>query len=92
MRPLFSDGALLRGVLLSKMCVHDQGTWNEVFSSLSRELRQPLAPILTSVEILRLSGAFADGRTAQACAILERQVLELKRLLDDLTVIAGTAG
>ena len=76
---------------MSKICVPDQGTWNEVFSSLSRELRQPLGPILNSVEILRLSGAFANGHTAQACSILERQVLELKRMLDDLTVISGNA-
>ena len=74
---------------MSKLCVHDQGAWDEILASLSRELRQPLAPILNSLEILRLSGTFNSGQTAQACAILERQVLELKRLLDDLVVIAG---
>jgi PAS domain S-box-containing protein len=56
---------------------------DEFLAMLSHELRNPMAPILTAVEILRL--APTDAKTsAGARAVIERQVTHLKRLLDDL--------
>jgi signal transduction histidine kinase len=61
---------------------------DEFLATLGHELRNPLAPILNSVEILKLSGAFDDGRTASACAVMERQVHHLNRLVDDLLEVS----
>jgi PAS domain S-box-containing protein len=56
---------------------------DEFLAMLSHELRNPMAPILAAVEILRL--APADPETAtDARDVIERQVLHMKRLLDDL--------
>ena len=55
---------------------------DEFLAMLSHELRNPMAPVLTAVEILRDS---VDADTsATARAVIERQVLHMKRLLDDL--------
>lgn len=43
----------------------------------------PLAPILNSLEILKLSGG-----AAQACSVMERQVSHLNRLVDDLLEVS----
>jgi PAS domain S-box-containing protein len=57
---------------------------DEFLAMLSHELRNPLAPILTAVEVLRLTDP-ADAQTAAAFrAVIERQVVHMKRLLDDL--------
>src|SRR3954470_24232027 len=50
---------------------------------LSHELRNPMAPILAAVEILRLAPVDAQ-MTTEARDVIERQVLHMKRLLDDL--------
>ena len=56
---------------------------DEFLAMLSHELRNPMAPILTAVEILRF--APEDAQTsANARAVIERQVMHMKRLLDDL--------
>ena len=56
---------------------------NEFLGMLAHELRNPLAPILTSVELLRLVGP-ADPKINQAREIIERQVKYMARLVDDL--------
>ena len=61
---------------------------DEFLATLGHELRNPLAPILNSLEILKLSGAFEDARTAPACAVMERQVHHLNRLVDDLLEVS----
>jgi signal transduction histidine kinase len=61
---------------------------DEFLATLGHELRNPLAPILNSLEILKLSGAFEDERTHQACAVMERQVHYLNRLVDDLLEVS----
>jgi PAS domain S-box-containing protein len=57
---------------------------DEFLAMLSHELRNPLAPILTAVEVLR----FTDPADAQTAAdfreMIERQVAHMKGLLDDL--------
>jgi PAS domain S-box-containing protein len=56
---------------------------DEFLAMLSHELRNPLAPISTTVQLLRQK---KDDETAwqQAMPILERQVSHLTRLVDDL--------
>lgn len=61
---------------------------DEFLATLGHELRNPLAPILNSLEIMKLSGAFDDPRTLQACAVMERQVHHLNRLVDDLLEVS----
>jgi signal transduction histidine kinase/CheY-like chemotaxis protein len=61
---------------------------DEFLATLGHELRNPLAPIMNSLEILKLSGAFEDSRTLQACAVMERQVHHLNRLVDDLLEVS----
>jgi signal transduction histidine kinase len=61
---------------------------DEFLAALGHELRNPLAPILSSLEILKLSGVFEDARTAQACAVMERQVHHLNRLVNDLLEVS----
>ncbi|HTU16674.1 MAG TPA: ATP-binding protein [Gemmataceae bacterium] len=50
---------------------------------LAHELRNPLAPILTSIELLRLLGS-KDSNINQAREIMDRQVRQMVRLVDDL--------
>jgi signal transduction histidine kinase len=61
---------------------------DEFLATLGHELRNPLAPIMNSLEILKLSGAFEDPRTLQACTVMERQVHYLNRLVDDLLEVS----
>ncbi len=63
---------------------------NDFLGVLAHELRNPLAPILHSVEILRLAGT-ADPAVAQASAIVERQVKQMAHLVDDLMDVTRIA-
>jgi PAS domain S-box-containing protein len=56
---------------------------DEFLAMLSHELRNPLAPILSAVHILRLQGS-ENLIQHQARVIIERQVGQLSRLVDDL--------
>ncbi|MFO0811380.1 MAG: hybrid sensor histidine kinase/response regulator [Gemmataceae bacterium] len=56
---------------------------DEFLTTLAHELRNPLAPIRNAIEILRLSDDRPDA-IAMARPILERQVLHLVRLVEDL--------
>ena len=60
---------------------------NEFLAMLSHELRNPLAPILNSLYVLRQSET-ADPAVLQSRSIIERQVLHLKQLVDDLIDVA----
>ncbi len=56
---------------------------NEFLAMLAHELRNPLAPMCHSLEILRRAGddaALAD----RACAVMKRQLGHMVRLIDDL--------
>lgn len=52
---------------------------DEFLAMLGHELRNPLAPMVTALQLLRLRGT-----TSRELDILERQVAQLKRLVDDL--------
>jgi two-component system, chemotaxis family, CheB/CheR fusion protein len=56
---------------------------NEFLAMLAHELRNPLAPIRNSVQILRLEGADAQI-VSSASEMMERQVGQMVRLVDDL--------
>jgi PAS domain S-box-containing protein len=56
---------------------------DEFLAMLGHELRNPLAPIRNVTEVLRRT-AGGNGSQAQLCTVLERQVAQMTRLLDDL--------
>jgi signal transduction histidine kinase len=56
---------------------------DEFLAMLSHELRNPLAPVLNTLAVLRARGA-SDPSDVQAHEILERQVRHMARLVDDL--------
>ncbi|MEB0134148.1 ATP-binding protein [Actimicrobium sp. CCC2.4] len=56
---------------------------NEFVAMLSHELRNPLAPIISSLALMRHIG-ISDPRIASSHAIVERQVGHLCQLVDDL--------
>ena len=60
---------------------------DEFLATLGHELRNPLAPILTSMHLLKLS-TFTDPRSLRACTVMERQVNHLVRLVDDLLEVS----
>lgn len=60
---------------------------DEFLAMLSHELRAPLAPIVSAVQILRLQEN--EGLVErQACMIIERQVGQIKHLVDDLLEVS----
>jgi len=54
---------------------------DEFLAMLGHELRNPLAPILTALQLLKLRGVTG---IEHECGIVERQVRHLVRLVDDL--------
>jgi PAS domain S-box-containing protein len=60
---------------------------DEFLAMLSHELRNPLAPILNAVQLLRLQ-KHEDKLQHQARTIIERQVGQLTRLIDDLMEVS----
>ena len=63
---------------------------NEFLATLAHELRNPLAPVRNAVQILRLKGS-PDADVAQTHALIERQVVHLARLIDDLMDVSRIA-
>jgi signal transduction histidine kinase/ActR/RegA family two-component response regulator len=60
---------------------------DEFLATLAHELRNPLAPIRSSIELLKRAGVDPDS-AASALRTMERQVLHLVRLVDDLLDIS----
>jgi PAS domain S-box-containing protein len=54
---------------------------DEFLAMLGHELRNPLSPIATALQLMKLRG---DARTAREQQVIERQVNHLTRLVDDL--------
>jgi nitrogen-specific signal transduction histidine kinase len=64
---------------------------DEFLAMLSHELRSPLAPIANAVQLLRLQRGSENPIQQQARAIIERQVGQLKLLVDDLLEVSRIA-
>jgi signal transduction histidine kinase len=56
---------------------------DEFLATLAHELRNPLAPIRNATEIMKVADS-DPARVAAARALIERQILHLVRLIDDL--------
>jgi len=54
---------------------------DEFLAMLGHELRNPLSPIATALQLMKLRG---DSRTSREQQVIERQVNHLTRLVDDL--------
>lgn len=55
----------------------------EFLAVLAHELRNPLAPLRSAVDVLKLPSS-SDGSLARATEVIDRQVNHMSRLLDDL--------
>ncbi len=58
---------------------------DEFLAMLGHELRNPLAPIVTALELMKLR---APGQSSKEREVIERQVRHLTRLVDDLLDIS----
>jgi PAS domain S-box-containing protein len=56
---------------------------DEFLAMLAHELRNPLAPIRNAIQIVRLQNSNGD-ETQTACEMMERQISQMVRLVDDL--------
>jgi signal transduction histidine kinase/CheY-like chemotaxis protein len=61
---------------------------DEFLAMLGHELRNPLAPILTAVDLMRMRG---DTATAREQVVIERQARHLVALVDDLLDVSRVA-
>ena len=65
-----------------KEAQHAHRAKDEFLAMLGHELRNPLAPIVTALHLMRLRDG--EGGSAHERRIIERQVAHLSRLVDDL--------
>jgi len=63
-------------------------TKDQFLAMLGHELRNPLAPILTALQLMRLRG---DGSGEKERTVIDRQVRHLTRLVDDLLDVSRIA-
>lgn len=56
---------------------------NDFLAMLAHELRNPLAPLRNGLQIMQLSNN-DSAMTAEACKMMERQIANMVRLIDDL--------
>jgi signal transduction histidine kinase/DNA-binding response OmpR family regulator len=64
-------------------------TKDQFLAILGHELRNPLAPILTALQLMSLR---ADSTSQKERAVIDRQVRHLVRLVDDLLDVSRIAG
>ena len=74
-RALFERDALLQDLATANRAK------DEFLAMLGHELRNPLSPIVTALELMKLRG---DTATAREQALIRRQVDHLLRMVDDL--------
>jgi two-component system, sensor histidine kinase len=60
---------------------------DEFLATLGHELRNPLAPLLSGLQLMRLLSS-PDGRVLRIMATMERQITHLVRLVDDLLEVS----
>jgi PAS domain S-box-containing protein len=92
--PRFDPDGVYEGHIGCVIDVHDRKTFEEALkeadrrkdeflATLAHELRNPLAPIRNSVNVLK-ARRDGDDETAWAQDVIDRQVQQMARLLDDL--------
>lgn len=86
-----SAAAAIATIRLVAKLEQEIGRKNEFLSTLVHELRSPLPPILNSLHVLRLRGG-QGGAAEKAREVIDRQVRNLSRLLDDLLDVARING
>ncbi len=64
---------------------------DDFLALLGHELRNPLAPIKTAVQVMRLSGPDGGEAVRSGLEVIERQVGHLTRLVDDLLDVSRIA-
>ncbi len=64
---------------------------SEFLATLAHELRNPLAPISTGLTVLKLGGD-SPAAVAKIRPMMERQVAQMVRLIDDLLDVARISG
>ncbi len=82
----------VRNLILTRQAQEEAETANrakdEFLAMLGHELRNPLSPILTAVQLMKLRGHEGSER---ARTVIERQVNHLIRLVDDLLDVSRIA-
>ncbi|TFY98156.1 PAS domain-containing hybrid sensor histidine kinase/response regulator [Ramlibacter rhizophilus] len=77
--------------LEAQQALHDADRRKDEFIALlAHELRNPLAPVRTAVEILRRVGSH-EPRQDRAREVIDRQVTHMSRLIDDLLDVSRIA-
>ena len=67
---------------IARLAAEEASRAKDVFLAvLGHELRNPLAPIVTALQLLKLRG---DARSSRELGVVERQVKHMVRLVDDL--------
>jgi signal transduction histidine kinase/CheY-like chemotaxis protein len=77
--------------VLARQSIQDSDRRKDEFLALlAHELRNPLAPIRTGLELIRLSGDTPQS-VARVRSMMERQVNQMVRLIDDLLDVSRIA-
>ena len=77
------DDARAEGVRLNERLREEHRQKDDFLAMLGHELRNPLTPLVTSIELLQLGRLDAAAITRQL-AVMSRQVGQLSRLVEDL--------
>ena len=103
-QPLRSEGGAVVGFLKIMRDMTEARRWQETLerqaaelkdadrrkdvflATLAHELRNPLAPIRNGLQVIRMAGA--DATVEQARSMMDRQLTQLVRLVDDLLDIS----
>lgn len=82
------DAARASAAELNQQLRLGQERKDEFLAMLAHELRNPLAPLVNSIEILRRAELDAGSASARQLDVMSRQVRQLTRLVDDLLDIS----
>lgn len=82
------DAARASAAALNRQLREEHRRKDEFLAMLAHELRNPLAPLTSSIEILRRSMPRDDQRSRRQIEVMTRQVHQLAHLVDDLLDIS----
>ena len=88
-RVLAEEGQARTSVALRQVKAASQQK-DEFLATVSHELRNPLAPILTWTQLLR-SGTLEKAKVDRGLEVIERNVISLSQLIDDLVDVSRVA-